>query len=235
MLPSSPFPSPSGRTHPTRNNSRRRFKQQPAAAGSPSSPAGVVAAATGRSFPPLTPPDLAATAATGSAARGRGEGMWAARVSRREGGEARGVIRSGGGGKRPGRRFGGDERASARSTAHSVGRSLSHRQAIAFLCLDYCVQQSCPHDRALPHRWPPPPLNRSGDVQWGKMGAMWWNGAGVKYDLRGREGSSFLTFSPRASSGEIGRAAGSRLAPTAEAQCSHSHSPLPGHCQRPLW
>ena len=162
--------------------------------------------------------------------------MWAARVSRREGGEARGeargVIRSGGGGKRPGRRFGGDVRAGARSTAHSVGRSLSHRQAIAFLCLDYCVQQSCPYDRP-----EPPPLNRSGDVQWGKMGAMWRNGAGVKYDLWGRAGSSFLTFSPRAraSSGEIGCAAGSPLAPTAEAQCSHSHSPLPGHCQRPLW
>ena len=54
------------------------FKQQPAAAGSSarlSRIPGVVAAATGRGFPPLTPPDLAATAATGSVARGREEGM----------------------------------------------------------------------------------------------------------------------------------------------------------------
>ena len=113
----------------------------------------------------------------------------------------RGRIRSGdgsGGGKRSGRRFGAEESALDRLLGRSVGPSLwrSHRQAIAFLCLDYCVQQSSPL-QALP---PPPPLDRTKPVAvvvWRKMGAMWWNGARVKYEAREegeRGGSSFLTF-----------------------------------------
>ena len=91
------------------------------------------------------------------------------------------------------------ERARARLPAPSV--PLSHRQAIAFLCLDYCVQQSSPLYLSSPST---PAVEPLWWRVWRKMGAMWWNGATVKYGGEGRQGSSsFLTFSLRPSDGEF--------------------------------
>ena len=125
----------------------------------------------------------------------------------------RGRIRSGdgsgggggGGGKRSGRRFGADERALGRLLGRSLSLSPSHTGRQAGNCISLSrllcpaeqpplsIRTNSPSTAAVePLWWRTKPL---AVVVWGKMGAMWWNGATVKYERREEgEGSSFLTF-----------------------------------------